>query len=245
MKNNSKISQTREALNGILYPISKEKLIEFERNKGGNSRMLDILVNLPKKTFKNESEILRQLYGNINGRATGIKFPDILHIPKKFSQFNDDPALLVVVGKQEAIFYKAINGEITRLDLFKIPRPKYSDREGYFKIRSHGKEIRTGSDQEFRDDSIIMDFSKNLKKQLKMIIRKMHFSEVYLFAPNYLKNVVMKVFRNIFSGKVAKYIEGNYFKFSPLDLLLKLVPSKESLQFIPQEAKKILETFDR
>jgi len=51
----------KRRLSGAPYPAARRDLIEYARNKGADDAVLDLLLTLPDKEFKNESEVVSSL----------------------------------------------------------------------------------------------------------------------------------------------------------------------------------------
>lgn len=147
-----------------------------------------------------------------------------MRIPNQLPQFKREKALILVTGKQDAIFYSAYNGELDRLDAFKIPRPKYSDNEGHYKVRGKGTTLSTGATRELRDEDIIKDFVHELKARIKKMNES--FSKFYLFVPSQNKNVIKKALPKMWLEKLDAEVPGNFYYRSPLELLEKIKDSQ-------------------
>ena len=147
-----------------------------------------------------------------------------MKIPRKLPQFSRTTAYIIVAGKQDAAFYSASDGIIERLDAFKIPRPRYSDKEGRFGVRGKGGGNVTGGVLELRDEDIIRDFIKELKVRLKSAPS---FEHIYLFAPADTKNRIAAALQNSWKEKVRATIVGNYYYRHPLIILEKIAQEIE------------------
>jgi hypothetical protein len=163
-----------------------------------------------------------------------------MKISKSLPQFEKEPSLFVVTGKQDAAFYKAYNGTIEQIGEFKIPKPKYSDHEGHYRMKGMGEVVSSGG-WERRDDFVIKDFLLGLKSHLK----GMHandFSKMYVFAPSKVKNAIASVVPSQLRKKTAAVIEGNFVKSPPDNLLKKIaLIAASSQKFINPEARRILQ----
>jgi len=60
-KNSVSIPHIHNFLSGLPYPSTHKEIIEYARNKGANTGILDVLMKLPDQEFKNESEIMSNL----------------------------------------------------------------------------------------------------------------------------------------------------------------------------------------
>ncbi|MCC2630636.1 MAG: hypothetical protein K0S38_445 [Candidatus Paceibacter sp.] len=145
-----------------------------------------------------------------------------MKIPHQVHQFAEEHAFIIVAGKQDALMYHAYNGEINLVDSLKIPRPHYSDNEGRSKARSqNGGSIRSGTSTEIRDQEIISDFIRELKKHMHSVRAEM-YSEVAVLAPAKTKNRIVEAMPDHIQRKVQKVVEGNYNRESPIQIIQKL-----------------------
>ena len=141
-----------------------------------------------------------------------------MKIPKHLPQFAGASAFLIVSGKQDAALYRVHDGTIERTDAFKIPRPRYSDKEGRFGVRGKSGQV-TGGVLELRDEDIIRDFLKELKVRLKSAPA---FDYLYIFAPQSTKNKITKALPKEWHGKISATIVGNYYYRHPMVILEKI-----------------------
>lgn len=143
-----------------------------------------------------------------------------MKISDKFKKLQEEEALLIVTGKQDAVFYHIKDGEMLKLDAFKIPTPRYSDNEGHARMRGRGEMVATSFTPELEDRDIIKTFISEFKERLKKLPESAQ--SVYLFAPEHTKNAVREALPPSLSSKIKKEVWGNYYHFSPQDLLEKL-----------------------
>jgi hypothetical protein len=134
-----------------------------------------------------------------------------MRIPKHLIQFREEPTLLLVTGKQDAVIYKAFRGTLEKLTSFKIPRPHYSDNEG-----------TASTPHELRDRDIIRDFLHELNARLKSI-GTVGYKALYLFTPSNVKNKIQNGLPQPLQAILKGVIEGNYYNFSPSQILAKIV----------------------
>jgi hypothetical protein len=146
-----------------------------------------------------------------------------MKIPRQFQQFKDEPTLLLVAGRQTAVLYEAKDGILNKIDSFEIPKPRYSDREGEFRRRGRGVTVSSGVPKELRDDDIINDFLKELKKRLKPLSKP---EKLIVFAPDKTRHKILDVLPKAWQQKVTKVIRGNYFNKEPLDVISRISPTK-------------------
>lgn len=155
-----------------------------------------------------------------------------MKIPKHLPQFARTSALLIVAGKQDAALYTVSDGIIERIDAFKIPKPRYSDKEGRFGVRAKGGSV-TGGVLELRDEDIIRDFIRELKSRLKSAPA---FEYLYIFAPADTKNKIAAALPKNWKGKISGTIVGNYYYRPPLFVLEKIAAEMEK-ENQPEQAK--------
>ena len=132
--------------------------------------------------------------------------------------------LMIVAGKQDAVFYSIGDGFITRLRGFRIERPRYSDNEGRFDMRAGGKLLRTGSVRERHDEAILTDFIH----ELKLHIHGMHghYDGLYIFAPAQTKRRIPEALPDQLKRKIRCVVQGNYYHTNPRLLLTKLIEKR-------------------
>jgi hypothetical protein len=131
-----------------------------------------------------------------------------------------DEALVVVAGQQNAAMYEIRNGYMKRLDAFKIPRPRYSDNEGHFRIRAQGALVRSGSTREYENEEVIKEFLKEFSRRVKNLTSK--FSKIYILAPERTKNKIPTALETAERKKITLVLPGNYYYRKPLEILEKL-----------------------
>ncbi len=165
-----------------------------------------------------------------------------MKISNKLPQFNEEKALFIVTGKQEAKFYIVHKGEINEIDSFEIEKPKYSDKEGWFKRRVRSFVMGSGAPLEPPKQKIIKDFLKKLKEKYKETSSHNNFEALYLFTPHYLLPSVKESLPG--GTKIKLTIDGEYYFQHPFKLLEKIKRKTEKKK-VPEkeEAKKLLEKF--
>lgn len=148
-----------------------------------------------------------------------------MKIPRQLSQFAGEHVLVVVAGKQQALLYSAHDGYINLIDSLFIPRPHYSDHEGEFKTRSQNGTMRSGSANELRDQDIISEFMRELKKHFKHIESE-KYSGVYVLAPSKTKNTIVQHMPKTLENRLRGVVLGNYHHASPLDVIRKIADAR-------------------
>lgn len=140
-----------------------------------------------------------------------------MKISNKFPKIAERNALLVVTGKQDAVFYRLRSGELEKVDAFKIPTPRYSDNEGFTKAGGRGVEMGSGWPRELDDDVVVVPFLSELEKRLRGM--NDDFKELYLLTPEYMKNDIRETLPATHKKKLKVERYGNYFNSSPQELL--------------------------
>ncbi len=167
-----------------------------------------------------------------------------MKISRELPQFDTERAIFVVTGKQEAKFYLVNKGKIKEIDSFKIEKPRYSDREGWFKRRVRGFVMGSGAPLEPKKQKIIKDFLKKLEKNLKGTLSKNEVDSIYIFSPHYLLSRVKKTLPSSAKKKLEMTIDGEYYFQHPFELLEKISLKKEEKKKPKtEEAKKLLNKF--
>ncbi|MEX0672922.1 MAG: host attachment protein [Candidatus Paceibacterota bacterium] len=167
-----------------------------------------------------------------------------MKITEKLPQFENETALLVVTGKQDAVFYIAQNGEVNAVESFKVDKPKYTDLHGHFETRAHGKVTRAGSPYEPTDlsDDAVRQFLKELEEELKNVSRHYALDSLYIFYPSHMKNRISEVLPPKLARKQQIAIEGNFYEHHPFKLLERIQKKNSSgvIKPITATAQKIL-----
>jgi hypothetical protein len=170
-----------------------------------------------------------------------------MKIGRQFPQFSNGAALLIITGKQQAEFYRASSGDIVRFGGFELDASHFSDKEGFFGNRhGGGKGGVSGSVREEPKIENVKEFLRVLGSELEKELKHQRYSEVYVYAPQYLMRQVKVVVKKCAGKSYAMSFTGNYLKSHPTVLLgmlenrverkaaeLKIVPTK-------REAGKIL-----
>ncbi|MDQ1283967.1 MAG: hypothetical protein QG620_315 [Patescibacteria group bacterium] len=137
-------------------------------------------------------------------------------------QFRNEKALFIVSSAREAEFYLAENGRIEKRDGFKIPKPRYLDREGFFMKSGHGRVF--GSGEVYRDLKLYVEnkFLKKLQKKVGDFLKEKKVEAIYLFAPDYMAGMVLKYLPNKSCDLLKMCVYGNFIRRHPLELVEKI-----------------------
>lgn len=166
-----------------------------------------------------------------------------MKVPRALPQFEGKNILVISTGAENARIFEAKNGTIEELENFRIPKPHYSDREGFFETRGHGAVFQTGAVYENKKETIIQDFISEFKKKIKKTIPGKIPDHLYIFCPRYFKNRI----QDNFTKDVQKRVEifyGNYARHHPFELLKKIASKMREKSIIPTDwkAAKILKS---
>lgn len=163
-----------------------------------------------------------------------------MKIRNNLPQFENERALIAVVGKQEAIFYFANKGVVEELRSFRFEKPKHSDREGFFMSRGASGVYRSGAVYESKKEKIIAELIFHLKNNLGDILNKNRADVIYLSSPDYLKNDVLKSFPSSYKKKIKLFLKGDYCHFHPFEVLEKIGGPEKETVVLKEDAAKIL-----
>ena len=174
-----------------------------------------------------------------------------MKISNNLPQFENETVLIVVSGKQDAIFYLAKNGELFKVESFKVDRPKYDDVQGHFetsaKTGKHGQTMRAGSpfDPTHMEEKAVTQYLQKLQEELEGVQQHHNITQLFIFAPSYVKHEVEKRMPYALQDKKQLMIEGNYYEEHPFELLERIQKKqhKEPVRPIKEAARKILDKF--
>lgn len=180
----------------------------------------------------------------IDGNAFAFPISNGMKIPQQYPQFDEKKTLICVLGTQEARFILADKGTLSELDQFKIEKPAYSDREGFFMTRAFGRIFGSGSVHEPKKQQKFVEFGTELEKKYKKLVISTGPDQLILTYPDYVEQVVKDKLPHSFKGRIFMELKGNFYKEDPLEILKK-IQSKMGERIptgpMSDEAKKILE----
>jgi hypothetical protein len=171
-----------------------------------------------------------------------------MKISKKFLQFEDNPALIIVAGWQNGKVYYAYQGEIVLNKEIEISQREYSDKEGYFETRSNipGLSPKGGSVYERDKQRIRKKFLDKLSEHTESLVSSYKIKDIYIFSsPEGIKTL-----KKEFSPEVKKLIKkinkGNYTHLEPNELLELIKETQNApVKIMKEEARKILDRTKR
>ena len=104
-----------------------------------------------------------------------------MKIAQQLPQFKKERALLILTGTQEAEFYVAGDGNTERIEAFRIPHIRYSDKEG-LAVRP-GKTGVTGGNLKSVKEHYRQQFSAKFKQSAKDIIARIKPTQLVIISP--------------------------------------------------------------
>lgn len=159
-----------------------------------------------------------------------------MKIPNQIHQFEGKRALIMVAGKQDALFYEAHDGVIEEIDSLKLPHSSFFNDGPFYKARSQGGMTRSGPVREVQDQKVVSDFIRELKKHMDKV-RADIYSDVYVMAPAKSKTALVQAMPDSLRKKVIRVFPGNFFNKNPLDIIQK-IHTRDKQQFIPTKAEE-------
>lgn len=142
-----------------------------------------------------------------------------MNIKKQLPQFTDTTALFIVLGTKEGVFYLAHNGAIETAGECSVETPKYSDNEGFFKMRAKRGIVASGSVREIDKAEMEKSFAKACRKRVSEIEKSAQIGEVFLFVPSRIKNLIQETLPVKTQKKIVKIKTGNHHEKHPFEIL--------------------------
>jgi hypothetical protein len=65
------LDQIRELLGQVSFPITRENLVQFARQRGANDAIVGVLEKLPDKLFDSQQDILQNLQKGLGNIGLG------------------------------------------------------------------------------------------------------------------------------------------------------------------------------
>ncbi|MGM0629171.1 MAG: hypothetical protein ACQESA_01990 [Patescibacteria group bacterium] len=168
-----------------------------------------------------------------------------MKIPSKNHQFTGKPTLLLVTAAQDAVLYKAEDGEMYNIMEIIADKKEDSDKPGVSRTKrpnvvEHG--IALEEKQQKLREKAIKDFLGKLEDNLKKTEELERIKSIYLFTPDFMEEGIINALPKEVKNKVEKTFLGNYTKEHPLELVKKIDSLLAEKRVIPtdEEAAKIL-----
>lgn len=141
-----------------------------------------------------------------------------MQIPKKLPQF-EKPALFIASGEHEAVFWLAFHGTIIKKEwLFLNPREEAREKQGYV-FKSKGKKLGATTHHERYREDLKKKFQKQIHRLIHSFIAEYKIDEIYLFAPNYIMQNIMRGLEKTEQKKVRMKFGKEYTKENPLKMV--------------------------
>jgi hypothetical protein len=155
-----------------------------------------------------------------------------MKISKKLPQFEGFPVLFVVSGEYEALFYVAQDGNIDLIrSIKKSPREDAHEKQAFVGKKSgmfgpvavshHGAYI----------EDLKLKFARNVHSVIHDIIATYKLKEIYLFAPRYASQRIMKGLSVPEKEKIRMRFFGEYTKNDPAFIIEKFFEETEKVKF--------------
>ena len=125
----------------------------------------------------------------------------------------------MVAGSRSAEILKAHKGEIELIDSLKMELPRYSDREGFFVRSGKGQTFGLGSVFKEVKRDFLAKFTKELATKVEKAFREDSSESVYLFSPEYMKEMILGKISSKIKKRITLEIDGNFVDDHPFDLL--------------------------
>lgn len=142
-----------------------------------------------------------------------------MQIPQKYSQFLDQEALIVVIGKGHGIIYHMKDGVIEQVDELEKQTQSFTDNEGFFFRSAHGQQLGSGAPRETDDSEYIKRFGKSISAELDKLIKQESPRALYVFEPEYVKGRIVDFLQKHPELVIHTVRHGNYVKEHPETLL--------------------------
>lgn len=104
-----------------------------------------------------------------------------MKIAQQFSQFKKERALIILTGTQEAEFYLAGEGSMEKVEMFRIPRIRYTGNEG-LSVRT-GKTGVTGGGSKSTKEQYQQQFDAKFKTMAKNVIGRVAPTQILIISP--------------------------------------------------------------
>lgn len=143
-----------------------------------------------------------------------------MHIPKKFSQFENYPTLFVVSGEYEALFYLAQNSTLKKVRELKLnPREEAKEKQGFVGKKGGMQDLSSVSHHE----RYLKELKKKFHHQLDFLTTNLRQTysvrEINLLAPKHGAQMILKNFSPANKKRLYFTIYGTHTKKTPVEIL--------------------------
>jgi len=152
-----------------------------------------------------------------------------MKITKNLPTFLNQQALILVTGRQEAVGYEALDGQLTEVFRSVVPKPKQQEKEGRFESRVGGKVIRSGGVYEADKREVEKKLIKEIVDQLKKLSLP---KEVYLFSPAEVLPAIEKKMPVEWQKRIVMRFVGNFYRHHPFKVLGKIKDKREEKKVV-------------
>ncbi|PIQ91881.1 MAG: hypothetical protein COV70_01790 [Parcubacteria group bacterium CG11_big_fil_rev_8_21_14_0_20_39_22] len=146
-----------------------------------------------------------------------------LKIKRGLPQFNNEKAIILVLGKEEGFIFRAKNRNINVVGKFEEKALKYSDRKKDFDIKAGSKTLRVGSPSYSIKSDQRHKFVKKSVINLIAITKREKPDLIYLLLPAYLSKMVRDRLPAEIRRKLVFTVMGNYIRKHPFVILEKII----------------------
>jgi hypothetical protein len=159
-----------------------------------------------------------------------------MKITKNLPTFLNQEALIMVTGRQEAVGYQALDGQLTEIFRLIIPKLRLQEKEGRFESRVGGKVIRSGGVYEADKREVEKKLIKEIVNQLKKLSLP---KEVYLFSPAEVLPLIEKKMSINWRKKIVMRFVGNFYRHHPFKILGKIKDRQEDKKVVATDEEAI------
>lgn len=147
--------------------------------------------------------------------------------------------MLLVMGRQAGVLYRATDGTIEEVDRFFVPTPKFSDNEGFFRARG---DMYSGSVRESQKAYVFQEMMKDVVSSLKTWRVYSKPDETYVFAPAHLMYEILQRVKKTVGNTYARSYCGHYVQAHPFDLLAMIADERDQrvVHLISEEALQLM-----
>lgn len=173
-----------------------------------------------------------------------------MKIRKELPMFEKKTALFVTAGSHDGALYIAGDGSIKKISSFRVKKPAYSDKEGFFKTSSRAsggkgkanRNIRSGSVRELDRRDLNRAFLQELKKRVESAAKLHEITDVYFFIPASLKEEARTALPAGLRRRLREVITGNYHEHHPFELIELVQKERQALpvEVMTSEARKLM-----